>query len=67
MGRVDVIAPGGDYVRATGTIQDGVLGAVPADSVTYQAHGGLNPTFPSITATSGGVSARRRRPGPDRR
>ncbi len=29
MSRVDVTAPGGDYFRATGTVQDAILGAVP--------------------------------------
>jgi len=32
MSRVDVAAPGGDYFRATGTVQDGVLGALSSTS-----------------------------------
>jgi subtilisin family serine protease len=32
MSRVDVAAPGGDYFRATGTAQDGVLGALSSTS-----------------------------------
>jgi subtilisin family serine protease len=32
MSRVDVTAPGGDYFAATGTVQDGVLGAMSSTS-----------------------------------
>jgi len=32
MSRVDVAAPGGDYFRATGTVQDAVLGAMSSTS-----------------------------------
>lgn len=37
MSRVDVTAPGGDYFRATGTVQDAIVAAVPADGGIYQA------------------------------
>lgn len=36
MGRIDVAAPGGDYGVATGTPQDGVLAAMPVDTVLFQ-------------------------------
>lgn len=35
MSCVDVAAPGGDYFRATGTVQDAVLGAIPLDSAIW--------------------------------
>jgi len=55
MSRVDVAAPGGDYFRATGTVQDAVLGAVPMDSQIWAGFDPLNAAFPGITATSGGA------------
>jgi subtilisin family serine protease len=32
MSRIDVAAPGGDYFQATGTVQDGILGAITGDA-----------------------------------
>jgi lantibiotic leader peptide-processing serine protease len=54
MSRVDVTAPGGDYFRATGTVQDAVLGAVPADSEIAQGYDPLNAVYPGIVSESGG-------------
>ncbi len=54
MSRVDVTAPGGDYFQATDTVQDAVLGAVPADSEIAQSYEPLNPFYPGIVSTSGG-------------
>jgi subtilisin family serine protease len=56
MSRVDVTAPGGDYFRATGKVQDAVLGAVPANSEIYLGYDGLNGAYPGITVTSGGAT-----------
>lgn len=53
MSRVDVAAPGGDYFRATGTVQDATLAAL--SNTSDPAHGiwdGFDPLesiFPSIT------------------
>lgn len=49
MGVVDVAAPGGDYFRATGTIQDAILAAAPANSAIYQGYDPLNAFYPGIT------------------
>jgi subtilisin family serine protease len=54
MSRVDVAAPGGDYFRATGTVQDAVLAAVPIGSEIWNAYDGLNAFYPGITTTDGG-------------
>ncbi|MDH4116176.1 MAG: S8 family serine peptidase [Acidimicrobiia bacterium] len=54
MSRVDVTAPGGDYFRATGTVQDAILGAVPADGDIYAGFDPLNAVFPGITSSDGG-------------
>lgn len=42
MGRIDVAAPGGDYGVATGTPQDGVLVAMPTDSLYFQILDSMN-------------------------
>jgi lantibiotic leader peptide-processing serine protease len=55
MSRVDVAAPGGDYFRATGTVQDAVLGAVPMDSDIWAGFDPLNAVFPGITAIDQGA------------
>ena len=55
MSRVDVAAPGGDYFRATGTVQDAVLGAVPTDSQIWQSFDPLNANFPGITVLDDGA------------
>jgi subtilisin family serine protease len=54
MSRVDVAAPGGDYFRATGTVQDAVLGAVPIGSAIWNSFDPLNGPFPGITTIDGG-------------
>ena len=55
MSRVDVTAPGGDYFRATGTVQDAVLGAVPMDSAIWASFDPLNAVFPGITVIDQGA------------
>ena len=55
MSRVDVAAPGGDYFRATGTVQDAVLGAVPFNSEIWNGYDPLNASRPGITAIDGGA------------
>lgn len=55
MSRVDVAAPGGDYFRATGTVQDAVLGAVPMGSQIWNSFDPLNAAFPGITAIDQGA------------
>jgi len=54
MSRVDVAAPGGDYFRAAGTVQDAVLGAVPIGSDIWNGFDPLNGPFPGITTIDGG-------------
>lgn len=55
MSRVDVAAPGGDYFRATGTVQDAVLGAIPMNSAIWASFDPLNAVFPGITAIDQGA------------
>lgn len=55
MSRVDVTAPGGDYFRATGTVQDAVLGAVPFDSEIWAGFDPLNAAFPGVTVIDHGA------------
>jgi subtilisin family serine protease len=55
MSIVEVTAPGGDYFRATGTVQDAVLGAVPMDSAIWQSFDPLNAVFPGITVIDHGA------------
>jgi subtilisin family serine protease len=55
MSRVEVTAPGGDYFRATGTVQDAVLGAVPMDSDIWAGFDPLNAVFPGITVIDQGA------------
>ncbi len=54
MSVVDVTAPGGDYFRATGTVQDAVLGAVPVDGGLFAGFDPLNAIFPGITTVDAG-------------
>lgn len=54
VGGVEVSAPGGDYFRASGTVQDAVLGAVPIGSDIWNGFDPLNASFPGITTTDGG-------------
>ena len=55
MSRVDVAAPGGDYFRATGTVQDAVLGAVPFNSVIWNAYDPFNAFYPGFSVIDGGA------------
>jgi subtilisin family serine protease len=55
MSRVDVAAPGGNYFRATGTVQDAVLGAVPMDSGIWLGFDPLNAIFPGLTVVDQGA------------
>jgi subtilisin family serine protease len=56
MSRVDVAAPGGNYFQASGTVQDGVLGAVPIGSAVWNIFDPLNGpgAFLGITTIDGG-------------
>jgi subtilisin family serine protease len=61
MSRIDVTAPGGDYFRATGTAQDGVLGALsstsdPNDGIWdfYDFIEGLVPLYDGLTVLDAG-------------
>jgi lantibiotic leader peptide-processing serine protease len=54
MSRVDVTAPGGDYFRASGTVQDAVLAALPVGSDIWNGFDPLNAAFPGITTTVNG-------------
>ena len=54
MSRVDVTVPSGDYFRATGTVQDAILAALPVDGDLYaNVFNPLNGIFPGITTISG--------------
>lgn len=55
VGHVEVTAPGGDYFRATGTVQDAVLGALPMDSAIWAGFDPLNAVFPGITVIDHGA------------
>ena len=52
----DLAAPGGDYFSATGTVQDAVLGAMPANSSIYRSLDPLNANYPGITTANGAAS-----------
>jgi subtilisin family serine protease len=54
MSRVDVAAPGGDYFRATGTVQDAVLAAVPIGSEIWNAYDPYNAFYAGFSTTDGG-------------
>jgi subtilisin family serine protease len=59
MSRVDVAAPGGDYFQATGTAQDGVLGAItstsdPADGL-WDLFEFYNQFYPGMTVIDQGA------------
>jgi subtilisin family serine protease len=55
MSRVNVAAPGGDYFRATGTVQDAVLGAIPMDSVIWNAYDPFNAFYPGFSVIDQGA------------
>jgi hypothetical protein len=46
----DLAAPGGDYFSASGTVQDAVIGATPANSSIFAELDPLNAFFPGLTA-----------------
>jgi len=55
----DVAAPGGDFFSATGTVQDGILGALPPDSVIfalYDARERALPRYRGLTVTDQGAT-----------
>ena len=53
MSRVDVTAPGGDYFRATGTVQDAVLAATPIGGAIWNGYAGL--PYPGLTVIDHGA------------
>lgn len=55
MSRIDVAAPGGDYFVATGTVQDGVLAAVPVGSVLWDYLDSLSADLPGVTVNQAGA------------
>lgn len=55
MSRVDVGAPGGDYFRATGTVQDAILAATSSTGDIYDAYDPLNAFYPGITVLDNGA------------
>src|SRR4051812_37541336 len=54
----DIAAPGGDYSAASGTVQDAILGAMPANSSIYQSLDPLstNPNLLGLTTAAGPAS-----------
>ena len=54
MSRVDVTAPGGDYFRATGLVQDAVLAATSSTGALYASYAPLDAFYPGIVTTDGG-------------
>ena len=52
----DIAAPGGDYFAASGTVQDAILGAMPANSSIFQSLDPLNGPFPGVTTAAGPAS-----------
>jgi subtilisin family serine protease len=56
MSRVDVAAPGGDYFIATGTVQDAILAAAPANSDIYLGLDPLNVYYPGLTVIDQGAT-----------
>lgn len=55
MSRVDVTAPGGDYFRATGTVQDAILAATSSTGDIWAGFNPLSGVFPGITAIDSGA------------
>lgn len=57
MSVVNVAAPGGDWFAASGTVQDGILAAMPADSLLFGfLDSELGPMFPGVTAVDHGAT-----------
>jgi subtilisin family serine protease len=54
----DLAAPGGDYFRASGTVQDAVIGATPAGGAIYQAYDPLSNVaqYRGITTAAGSAT-----------
>src|SRR4051812_36870826 len=52
----DLAAPGGDYFRASGTVQDAILAAMPADAAIFQQLDPANATRPGVTAGTGAAT-----------
>jgi lantibiotic leader peptide-processing serine protease len=52
----DIAAPGGDSFSATNTIQDTVIGAMPADSAIYRVIDARNGTRPGNTTAAGAAT-----------
>ncbi len=52
----DLTAPGGDYFSASGTVQDAILAAMPANSAIFRALDPLNGPFPGLTTANGAAS-----------
>jgi subtilisin family serine protease len=52
----DIAAPGGDYFAASGSVQDAILAAMPADSSIFQQLDPLNQFFPGLTTGDGGAT-----------
>ena len=55
MSRVDVAAPGGDYFRATGTVQDAVLAATSSTGAIWDLYDPLNVFYPGFTVLDNGA------------
>jgi len=55
MSRVDVAAPGGDYFRATGTVQDAIPAALSDPGDLWDGFNPLEAVFPAITILDGGA------------
>ena len=54
VGSTDVAAPGGDYFSATGTVQDAILAATPADGAIWAGFDPLTAVFPGLTVVDQG-------------
>jgi subtilisin family serine protease len=52
----DIAAPGGDYFSASGTVQDAVLAAMPANSSIYQQLDPITQFLPGLTAADGAAT-----------
>ncbi|HWH93704.1 MAG TPA: S8 family serine peptidase [Baekduia sp.] len=52
----DLAAPGGDYFAASGTVQDAILAAMPANSSIFAGLDPLNAAFAGLTTADGAAS-----------
>lgn len=55
MSRIDVAAPGGDYFRATGSVQDAILAATSSTGNLWAYFDSLSPYYPGMTVIDGGA------------